>query len=50
MLDSKAFGAACVGVVSAAICRVAGMSDWRLIALPLLVAFAYYFFFAQDEA
>jgi hypothetical protein len=49
MLDSKAFGAACVGVLIAAICYVAGMNDWRLIALPLAVALAYYFFFVRDE-
>jgi hypothetical protein len=48
MLDSKGFGAACVGVLIAAICYVAGMNDWRLIALPLAVALAYYFFFVRD--
>jgi hypothetical protein len=25
------------------------MNDWRLIALPLAVALAYYFFFVRDE-
>jgi hypothetical protein len=44
-IDGKHFGAACTGTVTVAICYVAGMDDWRLIALPLLVVLAYYLSF-----
>jgi len=47
MLDTKLFGAACIGVVTVAICYVAGMNDWRLIALPLLVVLAYHLVFPK---
>jgi hypothetical protein len=47
--DEKHFGAACTGTVTVAICYVAGMNDWRPIALPLLVVLAYYLTF-QNRA
>jgi hypothetical protein len=48
-IDEKHFGAACTGTVTVAICYVAGMNDWRLIALLLLVVLAYYLTF-QNRA
>jgi hypothetical protein len=45
MLDSKLFGAAFTGVVTVAICYIAGMTGWGLIAPPLLVMLAHYLFF-----
>jgi hypothetical protein len=47
MLDTKLFGAACAGVIILAVCYIAGMTGWRLIALPLLVVFAYYLIFPK---
>jgi hypothetical protein len=47
MLDTKLFGAACTGMVTVAICYVAGMTGWLLIALPLLVVFAYHLVFPK---
>ena len=47
MFDTRLFGAACTGGVTAAICYVAGMTGWRLIALPLLVVLAYHLVFPK---
>jgi len=44
-VDTKLFGAAFTGVGTLATSYVAGASDWRLIALPLLIMIAYYLVF-----
>ena len=49
LIDGKHFGAACTGMATVAICYVAGMNDWRLIALPLLVVLAYYLSFQHRK-
>ena len=40
--DNQHLGATCLAAITAAICHLAGMNDWRLIALPLLGVFTYY--------
>ena len=46
-IDTKPFGAACIGAATMTTCYVAGMNDWHLIAPPLLVMSAYYLFFPK---
>ena len=41
-LDNQHVGATCLAAITAAICHLADMNDWRLIALPLLGVFTYY--------
>jgi hypothetical protein len=41
-LEKKPFAASFVGVIALGTCYTAGMSDWRIIALPLLAMLAYY--------
>jgi hypothetical protein len=45
--ETKTFGVSCVGLGALGTSYLAGMDDWRLIALPLLGMFAYFFFFRE---
>lgn len=44
-INGKNLGAACIGIITAAVCYLAGIVDWHLIALPVLVLLAYYLIF-----
>jgi hypothetical protein len=48
-LETKPFVAACVGAAVLALCDLAGIDDWRLVALPVAVAIGFYLMF-RDEA
>ena len=42
VFDNQHVGATCLAAITAAICHLDGMNDWRLIALPLLGVLTYY--------
>jgi hypothetical protein len=44
-IDSKPFGAGCVGALTLALTYIAGFSAWALLGVPLLVTVAYYLAF-----
>jgi hypothetical protein len=48
-LETKPFVAACIGAAVLALCYLAGIDDWRRVALPVAVAIGFYLMF-RDEA
>jgi hypothetical protein len=48
-IDTRPFGAACIGLATMATGYVADASNWFLIALPPLLMFTYYLFFSDGQ-
>jgi hypothetical protein len=52
-IDSKPFGAGCVGALTLALTYIGGFTAWALLGVPLLVMVAYYLAFqppSPDQA
>jgi hypothetical protein len=48
LTETKPFGMACTGLAALGTSYVAGASDWQLIAVTLVVIFAYHVSFSRE--